>query len=64
MAGRNELGQFEPGNKFGEDSKYDPSMCEQATKLALLGMTNEEMAKFFGVNVDTFYEWMKTKTKS
>lgn len=59
MADRNEVGQFTAGNQFGRDSKYDPAMCEQVTKLALLGMTNEEMAKFFGVHVDTFYEWMK-----
>lgn len=56
---RNELGQFTDGNTEGLASKYDPSMCEQATKLALLGMTDAEMAKFFGVATSTFYLWMK-----
>lgn len=32
-------------------------MNDQARKLALLGMTNEEMAEFFGVHVSTFYRW-------
>lgn len=41
----------------GRDSEYDPSMNDQARKLALLGMTNEEMAEFFGVHVSTFYRW-------
>lgn len=41
----------------GRDSEYDPSMNDQARKLALLGMTNEEMADFFGVHVSTFYRW-------
>lgn len=41
----------------GRNSEYDPSMNETARKLALLGMTNEEMAEFFGVHVSTFYRW-------
>lgn len=42
----------------GRDSDYDPSMNDAARKLALLGLTNEEMAEFFGVHVSTFYRWM------
>lgn len=46
----------------GRDSLYDPSMNDQARKLALLGLTNEEMAEFFGVHVSTFYRWMADAT--
>lgn len=42
----------------GRDSLYDPSMNEAARKLALLGLTNDEMAAFFGVDVRTFQRWM------
>lgn len=41
----------------GRDSEYDPSMNDQARKLALLGLNNEELAEFFGVHVSTFYRW-------
>lgn len=41
----------------GRDSLYDPSMNDMARKLALLGLTDEEMAKFFGVSKKTFYNW-------
>jgi hypothetical protein len=42
----------------GRDSVYDPSMNDAARKLALLGLTNDEMAEFFGVHPSTFYRWM------
>lgn len=41
----------------GRDSDYDPSMNDQVRKLALLGLTNEELAEFFGIHVSTFYRW-------
>lgn len=41
----------------GRSSMYDPSMNEQARKLALLGLTDEEMAVFFGVTERTFNNW-------
>lgn len=43
----------------GRDSLYDPSMNDMARKLALLGLTNKEMATFFGVSEQTFYNWQK-----
>jgi hypothetical protein len=46
----------------GRDSEYDPSMNDQARKLSLLGLTNEEMADFFGVHVSTFYRWQATNS--
>lgn len=41
----------------GRPTKYDPSLGEKARKLALLGMTDVEVADIFGVNPDTLYEW-------
>lgn len=61
MPNRNPNGQYEEGHNLpgpGRPSSYDPSMNEQATKLALLGLVDEEMAKFFGVDVSTYYRWM------
>lgn len=43
----------------GRDSLYDPSMNDMARKLALLGLTNKELATFFGVSEQTFYNWQK-----
>jgi hypothetical protein len=42
----------------GRDSDYDPSMNDMARKLALLGLTNEELAEFFGVAERTIYRWL------
>jgi len=44
----------------GRPSKYDPSYHpEHAYKLALLSHTDEEMAAFFEISTDTFYEWKR-----
>jgi DNA-binding XRE family transcriptional regulator len=62
MADRDKSGKFLEGHSSagpGRDSLYHPDMNEQATKLALLGMTDEEMAAFFGVAVQTLYNWQK-----
>ncbi|TGE04640.1 hypothetical protein [Hymenobacter fodinae] len=45
--------------KRGRPSLYLPEYAEQARKLCLLGLTNDELAEFFGVNVDTIHEWKK-----
>lgn len=42
----------------GRDSLYDPAMNDVARKLALLGLTNAEMAEFFGIDERTFYRWL------
>ena len=63
MADRNNAGRFQPGHGLpgpGRPSAYDPSMNDQAYKLALLGMTDAEIAEFFGVAVSTFYLWKET----
>ena len=39
----------------GRNSGYDVSMNDMAHKLALLGLTNVEMAEFFGVSEQTIY---------
>ncbi len=41
----------------GRDSLYDPSMNDMARKLALLGLTDREMAEFFGVTERTLNNW-------
>lgn len=43
----------------GRPSLYRPEYGEQARKLALLGLTDEQIAGVFGVNPDTIYEWDK-----
>lgn len=46
------------GNSGGRPSKYKDEFAELAKKFCMLGATNEEMAKFFEVNVATFKRWM------
>lgn len=43
----------------GRPTKYLPEYAEQAYKLCLLGMTNDELAVFFEVNTDTIHQWRK-----
>lgn len=43
--------------KRGRPSKYRPEFVEQARKLAMLGMTDVEMAKFFDVAESTLNLW-------
>lgn len=60
MSDRDESGRFLPEHSIpgpGRDSLYDPEMNDQARKLALLGLTDEEMAEFFGVTRQTFDNW-------
>ncbi len=45
--------------KVGRPSKYKIEFVEQVYKLCLLGAIDEEIAEFFGVNTDAFYEWQK-----
>jgi len=60
MADRDSAGRFQPGHNLpgpGRPSLYDPSMNEQAHKLALLGLTDGEIAEFFGVDEATINNW-------
>ncbi len=43
---------------MGRPTKYQPEYAEQARKLALLGLTNVEMAEFFEVATSTFNLWL------
>ena len=47
-------GDRHPG---GRPTKYRDEFPAQAKKLCRLGATDEEMADFFEVHVDTIYEW-------
>jgi hypothetical protein len=42
-------------------SKYKPEFCEQAQKLCMLGATNLDIAKFFGVAESTIDKWLAEK---
>lgn len=60
MENRDSAGRFLPAHAEpgpGRDSLYDPSMNDQARKLALLGMTDAEIATFFGVTEATLNNW-------
>lgn len=60
MAGRDKKGRYLVGHDQagpGRESLYDPSMNDQARKLALLGMTDAEVAEFFGVDERTINRW-------
>ena len=43
----------------GAPTKYKTDFNDQAYKLCLLGATDEELADFFEVHVDSIYEWKK-----
>lgn len=45
----------------GRPTKYTVEMAEQAYKLCLLGFTNEELAEFFDVALDTIHAWRRTR---
>lgn len=45
----------------GRKSAYRPEFADQARKLCLLGFTDEELAKFFGVDVRTINRWKADK---
>ena len=48
--------QVEP-KATGRPSKYKPEYADQAKKLCMLGMTDKEMADFFGVAESTLNLW-------
>lgn len=62
MTDRDEGGRFLTGHAQpgpGRDSLYDPSMNEQARKLALLGLTDDQVAAFFEVSPSTIDNWKR-----
>jgi hypothetical protein len=46
-----------PRRSVGRPSRYREDYPDQAYRLALLGLTDEEMAQFFGVDGATLYRW-------
>ena len=46
--------------KRGRPTAYLPAYAEQAQRLAILGLTDVEMAEFFGVAERTFHGWKKS----
>lgn len=50
-------------NPVGRPSKYTPQMAELAHDFALLGATDVFIADKLGIHIDTFYDWMKTKSE-
>jgi len=62
MANRDARGRFLPAHSEagpGRSSTYEPWMADQAHRLALLGLNDEEIAHAFGISHDTFYKWFK-----
>jgi uncharacterized protein YjcR len=49
--------KFALGNEGGRPTLYKEAYNQQAYKLCLLGYTDEELADFFNVNIDTIKEW-------
>lgn len=43
----------------GRPTKYKKEYCKQANRLTKLGATDQELADFFEVNVDSIKEWKK-----
>lgn len=50
------MGESKP---VGRPSKYDIKICKKIYKLALAGLNNRQLADFFEINEDTFYDWLK-----
>ena len=50
--------QEEP-NKAGRPTKYKEAFNDQVFEMALLGLTDTQMATIIGINQDTFNEWKK-----
>jgi hypothetical protein len=48
-----------PAASRGRPSKYKDEFPEQARKLCLLGATDKDLARFFGVQESTLNEWKK-----
>lgn len=44
--------------KVGRPTLFKPEFLDQARRLALLGLTNDEMARFFEVGIATFNRWL------
>jgi len=43
----------------GQPTRYEPAFRSRARRLALLGLTDTEIADLFGISPDTLYEWRR-----
>jgi hypothetical protein len=51
------LPKFQQKRAAGRPRIYEPAYCPRAHKLALLGLTDVEIAEQFGISPDPLYEW-------
>ena len=58
---RKKPGGAGPKRPCGRPPKYRPEFAERATDLCLLGATNDELAKVFGVDTRTISDWLVTR---
>ena len=49
--------KFQQTRRAGRPPIYEEAFCPRARKLALLGLTDTEIADQFGISPDTLYEW-------
>ncbi|MCK5605378.1 hypothetical protein KAR91_26035 [Candidatus Pacearchaeota archaeon] len=47
--------------KIGRRTLYRSGFCDLASRACMLGATNEELGKLFGVTTTTIDNWIKTK---
>lgn len=47
----------------GRPTKYSDQYPDQAYKLAMLGLTDQQIAEFFGVSHQTYYDWQAAHPK-
>ena len=52
-------GKTKKQEQRGRPTKYKEAYAEEAYEFCLLGCTNEDLAEYFLVNIDTIYEWQK-----
>jgi hypothetical protein len=58
---RKKPGAAQPKRPRGRPPKYRPELAERVTDLCLLGATNDELAKVFGVDTRTISDWLVTR---
>lgn len=44
-------------NKVGRPTLYQPEFCEEANKLALLSLTDQQLANYFEIDISNYYRW-------
>lgn len=52
--------KYAEGNNGGRPTDYKPEYAEQVFRLCLLGLTDDELAKYFDVQTSTINNWKKS----